>query len=120
MYSSLALSGESQENPNSSTIHTPKIKTPTEIEKKKVIYQKAMKDKTKRDIAARNSIRMKDTARKATRNAEKTAQRMTRFARSIIEATKFLITALGTLGITALIIVIMCVLFGAAFYFLGR
>lgn len=108
-----------QEIPNSSTIHTPKIKTPTEIEKKKVIYQKAMKDKTKRDIAARNSIRMKDTARKATRNAEKTAQRITRFTRSIIEATKSLITALGTLGMTALIIVIMCVLFGAAFYFFG-
>lgn len=110
---------QDQEIPNSSTIHSPKIKTPTEVEKKKAIYQKAMKDKAKRDIAARNSIRMKDAARKAARNAEKTAERMTRFVRSVIEATKYLITALGTLGMTTLVIVIMCVLFGAAFYFFG-
>lgn len=110
---------EPSENSVSVTFHTPKIKTPTEIEKKNAIYQKAMKEKTKRDIAARNSIQMKDVARKATRTAEKTLQQMTRFARSIIETTKSLITALGTLGMTALIIVIMCVLFGAAFYFLG-
>lgn len=106
-------------NQTVSAVHSPKIKTPTEAQKKAAVYRKAVADKAKRQQAARTAVRTKDIARKSAHEARKTAQMMTRFTRRIIEAGRALAGSIGAAGLAALIIVIMCTLFGAAFYFFG-
>ena len=106
-------------NKTVSAVHSTKIKTPTEAQKKAAIYRKAVADKAKRQQAARTAVRTKNIARKSAHEARKTAQMMTRFARRIIEAGRALAGSIGAAGSAVLIIVIMCTLFGAAFYFFG-
>ena len=77
-------------NKTVSAVHSPKIKTPTEAQKKVAVYRKAMSDKAKRQQAARTAVRTKDMARKSAHKAKKTAQMMTRFTRRIIEAGRAL------------------------------
>ena len=67
-------------------VHSPKIKTPTEAQKKAAVYRKVVADKAKRQQAARTAVQTKDIARKSAHEARKTAQMVTRFARRIIEA----------------------------------
>ena len=102
-----------------SAVHSPKIKTPTEAQKKAAFYRKVVADKAKRQQAARTAVQTKDIARKSAHEARKTAQMVTHFARRIIEAGRALAVSIGAAGSAALIIVIMCTLFGAAFYFFG-
>lgn len=106
-------------NKKVSAVHSPKIKTPTEAQKKAAVYRKAISDKAKRQQAARTAVRTKDIARKSAHEARKAAQMMTRFTRRIIEAGRALVMSIGAAGSAALIIVIMCTLFGVAFYFFG-
>lgn len=100
-------------------MHTAKIKTPTEAQKKAAIYQKAMKDKARRDIAARNSVKMRDAARKTAKETKKAGTKVVGFVRKLAEASRAMLTSMGVAGAAALIIVIMCVIFGGAFYFFG-
>ena len=59
------------ENQTASAVHSPKIKTPTEVQKKAAVYRKAMSDKVKRQQAARTAVRAKDIARKPRMKREK-------------------------------------------------
>ena len=89
------------------------------MQKRKAITRKAMADKAKRDAAIRNSIKLRDSARRVRKDAKRSVQAMSRLVRRIIEGARAMAMAIGAAGTAAIVIVVMCVLFGAAFYFFG-
>lgn len=107
---------------SSSDLHSPKIKTSTEAQKysiAKAANTKTIFDKTKRDAAAKNSVRIKNAAKKAQKEARKLSKNVVRSLKAMIESAEAMFLALGAAGSVAVIIVLICVLFGAAFYFFG-
>ena len=104
---------------NSSDLHSPKIKTSEEAQNLNAAKKKAMIDKIKRDAAAKNTVRMKNAAKKAQKEAKNLANAAVRSLKAIIEGAKAMFLAIGAAGSVAVIIVLICVLFGAAFYFFG-
>lgn len=104
---------------NSSNLHSPKIKTSSEAQKLNATRKKAMLDKIKRDAATKNTVRMKNAAKKAQKEAKNLAKAAVRSLKAIIEGAKALFLAIGAAGSVAIIIILICVLFGAAFYSFG-
>lgn len=99
--------------------HPARVKTPTEAQRKAAIYRKVRIDKAKREAAAKTSIKLKDSARKAQKNARKAAQRTATLLRRAILGAKALILSLGLVNAIAVAVIIICILFGSAFYFFG-
>ena len=99
--------------------HSAKVKTSAEMQKRKAASRKTMADKAKRDAAIRNSIKLRDSARRVRKDAKRSVQAMSRLVRRIIEGARAMAMAIGAAGTAAIVIVVMCVLFGAAFYFFG-
>lgn len=106
-------------NKTDSSLHSAKIKTPSEAQKKSAVYKKAITNKSKRDMAAKASARIKSRTNKAKKNAARSAHTANRFIRRIIAEARAMTLAFGAAGSATIIIVIICVLFGAAFYFFG-
>lgn len=101
------------------SMHSPKIKTSTEAQKLKDINKKSMLSKAKQEAAARQSLRLRKAADRARKTAVESAKALGRAAKAAVEGAKALFLAIGAAGSVAIIIILICVLFGAAFYFFG-
>ncbi len=100
-------------------MHSAKIKTPTEAQKKTAIYSKAMTEKAEREVALKSSYKVKAVAERTAKGAKKSAKRIAENTRRLFIATRTLIVSIGVAGSAAIGISIICILFGAAFYFFG-
>ncbi len=82
-------------------------------------YRAAMKQKAERKAAEKIEVQAKKAAETAAREAKRTAKLTYKALRRIIESSKALLTALGAGGCIAVVITLIFILFGAAFYFFG-
>ncbi len=98
---------------------TTKMKEMIAAKQKGDRYRKVMMNKAKHKMAARKSLQIRHTARTAEKEARRSANAMVRFVRRVIAGARAMLMAIGTAGFVAVIIVTMCVFFGAAFYFFG-
>ena len=79
----------------------------------------AMKQKAEKKAAEKIEVQVKKASETAAREAKRTAKLTHKALRRIIESSKALMTALGAGGCIAVIISLIFILFGAAFYFFG-
>lgn len=85
--------------------------------KEKAIWEFA-KQRTVVDSRKRSLVNIRST-KEAGRKTGRTAQRAARRLRDLLRSVKALISTLSAGGIICLVIVMICILFGAAFYFFG-
>lgn len=102
-----------------SEIHSSRIKTPADAKKMADIKKKAMLQKAKREAAVKAQVRLKNAARRAEKTAKRATNAVVSAIRKLIAGVKLLIAALGLVGFIAVLIILICVLFGAAFYLYG-
>lgn len=100
-------------------MHSPRIKTTADAKKLADIKKKAMLQKAKHEAAAKAQVKLQNAARRAQKDAKRTAEAIASALKKLIVGTKALIAAIGTAGFVAIVIIMICVLFGAAFYFFG-
>ena len=77
-----------------SGLHSAKVKTSAEMQKRKAVSRKTMADKAKRDAAIRNSIKLRDSARRVRKDAKRSVQAMSRLVRRIIEGARAMAMAI--------------------------
>ena len=98
-------------------MHSPRIKTTADAKKLADIKKKAMLQKAKHEAAAKAQVKLQNAARRAQKDAKRTAKAIASALKKLIGGAKALIAALGAAGFVAIVIILICVLFGAAFYF---
>lgn len=86
--------------------------------KEKAIREFA-KQRTVVDSRKKRSLQNARVTKRAARRTGRMVQRMARRMRDLIRSVKAMIEALSAGGIVCLVIVLVCILFGAAFYFFG-
>ena len=100
-------------------MHSPRIKTTADAKKLADIKKKAMLQKAKHEAAAKAQVKLQNAARRAQKDAKRTAKAIASALKKLIGGAKALIAAIGAAGFVAIVIILICVLFGAAFYFFG-
>lgn len=96
-------------------MHSPRIKTTADAKKLADIKNKAMLQKAKHEAAAKAQVKLQNAAKRAQKDAKRTAKALAMAIKKLIEGTQALIAAIGAAGVTAIVIILICVLFGAAF-----
>lgn len=100
-------------------MHSPRIKTTADAKKLAEIKKKAMLQKAKHEATAKAQVKLQNAARRAQKDAKRTAKAIASALKKLIGGAKALIAAIGAAGFVAIVIILICVLFGAAFYFFG-
>ena len=90
----------------------------TKAKGKEKAIQEFAKQRTVVDSRKRSLVNIRST-KEAGRKTGRTAQRAARRLRDLLRSVKALISTLSAGGIICLVIVMICILFGAAFYFFG-